>query len=42
MMQVRSMSNPLRIPDLRRRLFFTAAMLALYRLGAHLPVPGGR
>ncbi len=40
MMQVRSMSNPLRIPDLRRRLLFTAAMLALYRLGAHLPVPG--
>ncbi len=40
MMQVRSLSNPLRIPDLRRRLFFTAAMLVLYRLGAHLPVPG--
>ncbi len=40
MMQVRSMSNPLRIPDLRRRLIFTAIMLALYRAGAHLPVPG--
>jgi len=40
MMQVRSMSNPLRIPDLRRRVLFTAVMLALYRLGAHLPVPG--
>ncbi|MDR7419469.1 MAG: preprotein translocase subunit SecY [Armatimonadota bacterium] len=40
MMQVRSMANPLRIPDLRRRLIFTAAMLAAYRLGAHLPVPG--
>ncbi|MDR7545093.1 MAG: preprotein translocase subunit SecY [Armatimonadota bacterium] len=40
MMQVRSLSNPLRIPDLRRRLAFTAIMLALYRLGAHLPVPG--
>ena len=39
-MQVRSLSNPLRIPDLRRRLFFTAFMLVLYRLGAHLPVPG--
>jgi preprotein translocase subunit SecY len=39
-MQVRSISNPLRIPDLRRRLLFTAVMLALYRLGAHLPVPG--
>ncbi|MDR7482692.1 MAG: preprotein translocase subunit SecY [Armatimonadota bacterium] len=40
MMQVRSLSNPLRIPDLRRRLLFTAVMLSLYRLGAHLPVPG--
>ncbi|MGH2669077.1 MAG: preprotein translocase subunit SecY, partial [bacterium] len=40
MMQVRSLSNPLKIPDLRRRLIFTAVMLALYRLGAHLPVPG--
>ena len=29
MMQVRSLSNPLRIPDLRRRLLFTALMLAL-------------
>jgi preprotein translocase subunit SecY len=40
MMQVRSLSNPLRIPDLRRRVLFTAGMLVLYRLGAHLPVPG--
>ncbi len=40
MMQVRSLANPLRIPDLRRRLLFTALMLAAYRLGAHLPVPG--
>jgi preprotein translocase subunit SecY len=40
MMQVRALSNPLRIPDLRRRLIFTGIMLALYRLGAHLPVPG--
>ncbi|OFX33660.1 MAG: preprotein translocase subunit SecY [Armatimonadetes bacterium RBG_16_67_12] len=39
-MQVRSMTNPFRIPDLRRRLIFTAMMLAAYRLGAHLPVPG--
>ena len=28
MMQVRSMTNPFRIPDLRRRLIFTAMMLA--------------
>src|SRR2546430_17318831 len=30
----------LRIADLRRRVLFTAVMLVLYRLGAHLPVPG--
>lgn len=40
MRQMGSLTNPLRIPDLRRRLIFTAIMLALYRLGAHLPVPG--
>ena len=32
--------NALRIPDLRRRVLFTAVMLILYRLGAHIPVPG--
>jgi preprotein translocase subunit SecY len=28
------------VPDIRRKLAFTAAMLALYRLGSHIPVPG--
>lgn len=32
--------NSLRIPDLRRRVLFTAGMLVLFRLGSHLPVPG--
>lgn len=32
--------NVFRIPDLRRRLLFTFAMLAVYRLGAHIPTPG--
>jgi preprotein translocase subunit SecY len=27
------------VPDIRRKLMFTGAMLALYRLGAHIPVP---
>jgi preprotein translocase subunit SecY len=31
--------NAFRVPDIRRKLMFTAAMLALYRLGSHLPVP---
>lgn len=35
-----AIANPFRIPDLRRRLLFTAALLGLFRLGAHLPVPG--
>src|SRR5450631_2681694 len=33
-------ANMFRIPDLRRRLSFTLAMLAVYRLGAFLPTPG--
>ncbi|MBI4279972.1 MAG: preprotein translocase subunit SecY, partial [Armatimonadetes bacterium] len=32
--------NALRIPDLRRRVIFTAVMLVAYRLGSHIPVPG--
>jgi len=33
-------SNLFRIEDLRNRLFFTLALLAVYRLGAHIPTPG--
>jgi preprotein translocase subunit SecY len=32
--------NIFRIPDLRKRVFFTFAMLAVYRLGAWIPTPG--
>ncbi|MCD6727057.1 MAG: preprotein translocase subunit SecY [Solirubrobacteraceae bacterium] len=28
------------VAEIRRKLLFTAALLALYRLGAHIPVPG--
>jgi preprotein translocase subunit SecY len=28
------------VPEIRRKLAFTAAMLGLYRLGANIPVPG--
>ncbi|MGA1212511.1 MAG: preprotein translocase subunit SecY, partial [Solirubrobacterales bacterium] len=28
------------VPDIRRKLLFVAAILALYRLGAYIPVPG--
>ncbi len=34
---VRNMFN---VPDLRRRIFFTLGLLAVYRLGAHVSTPG--
>ncbi len=34
------LANILRIPDLRRKFLFTLGMLALFRLGSHIPVPG--
>ena len=33
-------ANIFRIPDLRKRILFTFAMLAVYRIGGHLPTPG--
>src|SRR5437016_1723160 len=35
-----ALANVFRIPDLRKRVLFTLAMLAVYRLGGHLPIPG--
>ncbi len=32
--------NIFRIPDLRKRVFFTLGILAVYRLGAWIPTPG--
>jgi len=32
--------NAFRLPDLRRRLLFTLGILVIYRLAAHIPVPG--
>ena len=34
------LANILRIPDLRRKFLFTIGMLALFRFGSHIPVPG--
>ena len=34
------LANIFRIPDLRKRILFTLAMLAVYRLGGHIPTPG--
>jgi len=35
-----AVANVFRIPDLRKRVLFTLAMLAVYRLGGHIPTPG--
>jgi preprotein translocase subunit SecY len=34
------LSNAWRVPELRRRLLFTAGILAVYRFGSWLPAPG--
>ncbi|HEY6862497.1 MAG TPA: preprotein translocase subunit SecY, partial [Burkholderiales bacterium] len=34
------LGNAWRVPELRRRLLFTALILALYRLGSWIPAPG--
>lgn len=36
----RSLKNVFSIPDLRRRIFFTLAMLLVYRIGSHIRTPG--
>ncbi|MBI3208371.1 MAG: preprotein translocase subunit SecY [Candidatus Solibacter usitatus] len=35
-----AVANVFRIPDLRKRIFFTLGLLAIYRLGGHIPTPG--
>lgn len=37
---VTSLQNILKIPELRSRVLFTLGMLAVYRVGAHIPTPG--
>jgi len=33
-------ANIFRVPDLRKRVLFTLGLLAVYRLGGHIPTPG--
>lgn len=35
-----ALANAWRVPDLRQKLLFTAIIIALYRLGAFIPLPG--
>src|SRR5437660_12345163 len=34
------LANAWRVPELRRRVLFTAFILAVYRFGTHVPAPG--
>ena len=33
-------ANAFKIPDLRKKILFTLLIIAIYRLGAHIPTPG--
>jgi preprotein translocase subunit SecY len=35
-----AVANVFRVPDLRKRLLFALGLLAVYRLGGHIPTPG--
>jgi len=35
-----ALTNVFRVPDLRKRLLFALGLLAVYRLGGHIPTPG--
>jgi len=37
---VEAFRNALKIPELKQRIFFTIFILAVYRLGCHIPTPG--
>jgi preprotein translocase subunit SecY len=33
-------ANILKIPELRKKVFFTLLIIAIYRVGAYIPTPG--
>jgi len=37
---IEALANVFRIPDIRKRVLFTITIIAVYRIGAHIPVPG--
>jgi preprotein translocase subunit SecY len=37
---LKALGNAWRVPELRGKLLFTAAIILLYRLGSHVPLPG--
>jgi len=34
------LANIFKIPELKKRILYTVGMLAVYRIGAHIPIPG--
>ena len=36
---LRAFANAFKIPDLRKKILFTLGIIAIYRLGSHVPVP---
>src|ERR687883_2118066 len=37
---LQTLTNSVRVPEIRKKLLFTAAMLAIYRIGSYIPAPG--
>ncbi|MBI4537114.1 MAG: preprotein translocase subunit SecY [candidate division NC10 bacterium] len=37
---IEQIQNIFRVPELKRRVLFTCALLIVYRIGAHIPTPG--
>ncbi len=37
---ITALANAFKVPELRRKILFTLFILAIYRIGAHVPVPG--
>lgn len=37
---IKAIQNAFKIPELRKRIFFTVLLLIVYRLGAHITLPG--
>ncbi|MGB4219159.1 MAG: preprotein translocase subunit SecY, partial [Bacillota bacterium] len=35
-----ALASAFRIPDLRKRILYTVGLLAVYRIGSFIPVPG--
>ncbi len=39
-LMLQALQNAMRLPDLRRKILFTLLILVIYRIAAHIPVPG--